>query len=189
VKRRERLLLGVLAVLVVIVAGLRLPALFSRSSGRGGARDSGRVGGPPPEVETLRWSDLEARPGEYHTSRDPFRYGEPPAPPPPGPTPEELAEMARLRAQEEAARRALEAERARLAAVPQPPRIELAYLGSFGPEARRIAVFSDGKNIYNAFEGDVLEGKFIVHRIGFESVDLKFVGFPQEPARRLAVGR
>ena len=68
--------------------------------------------------------------------------------------------------------------------------VNVTYLGSFGPESKRVAVFADesGQNLYNARTGDVLEGKFIVYRIGYESVDLKFVGFPDEPARRLAIG-
>ena len=92
------------------------------------------------------------------------------------------------RQQEEAA------ERARLAAIeaakPKPPSIELVYLGSFGPGQRKIAVFADkkGENIYNAAVGETIEGKFIVHQIGFESVDLAFVGFPDVPPHRLAVG-
>ena len=79
------------------------------------------------------------------------------------------------------------AEQARLDAIPKPPVVDLKYLGSFGPETRKIAVFYDGSNIYNALAGDVLNGKFIVARIGYESVDLKFVGFPDTPAQRLAL--
>jgi hypothetical protein len=81
-------------------------------------------------------------------------------------------------------------EQARLDAIPKPPPVTLKYLGSFGPAARRVAVFADenGENLYNARAGEVLEGKFIVDRIGYESVDLKFVGFPDEPARRLPIG-
>lgn len=92
----------------------------------------------------------------------------------------------RRRAAEEEARRAAE-EAARLAAIPKPPEFTLEYMGSFGPANRRIAVFTDGKKIYNLQEGQVLEGKFIVARIGFESVDIKFVNFPDEPAKRLAI--
>ena len=32
-----------------------------------------------------------------------------------------------------------------------------------------------------AREGDVLEGKFVVAQIGYESVDIRFVGFPDWP--------
>ena len=53
---------------------------------------------------------------------------------------------------------------------------------------REIAVFSDGKEILNAFAGDVLHQEFVVRSIGFESADIGFVNFPDEPAKRLAVG-
>lgn len=192
--RRQRLLLATFFVLLVI-AGLRylLPwlrsavgvetaALSSPVASRP-ARDKGG-NAPAMEVLEIRVGDLAAEPRDYRPGRDPWRFGAPPPPPPPpGPTPEELAAR---RAQEEAARR--QAQQPVEPAGPQPPAIQLVYLGSFGPSGRRIAVFSDGKNIYNARVGDVLEGKFVVHNIGYESVDLKFVDFPDVPPRRLAVG-
>jgi hypothetical protein len=49
-------------------------------------------------------------------------------------------------------------------------------------------VFSDQQEIYNAHEGDVIKGRFVVVKIGYESADIGFVGFPDEPAQRLAVG-
>ena len=81
----------------------------------------------------------------------------------------------------------LEAERAAQAAIPRPPEFTLRYLGNFGPGGRRIAVFSDGGTIYNAFEGDVLEGRFEVARIGYESVEIRYVGFPDVPALRVGI--
>lgn len=92
---------------------------------------------------------------------------------------------------EEERRRAEEA--ARLAAIeaakPKPAEFTMEYLGNFGPGDKKIAVFTDGKKIYNAVQGDVLENKFIVARIGYESVDIRFVGFPDWPAKRLGVRR
>ncbi|MBZ0089277.1 MAG: hypothetical protein K8H90_02750, partial [Thermoanaerobaculia bacterium] len=98
-------------------------------------------------------------------------------------------ELERRRREEEERLRRLEQERLdRL--IPRPPEVTLVYLGSFGPNQRRVAVFADAgrDKIYNALAGDVLEGKFIVDRIGYESVDVKFVGFPEAPAKRLAIG-
>jgi hypothetical protein len=142
-------------------------------------------------VEELRVADLAIQPREYSPGRDPWRFvdppppPEPPPPPPPrGPTPEELAAM---RAAEERAAQ-LRAQQAAELAKPKPPPFTLSYLGNFGPESRRIAVFSDGKTIYNALEGETLAGKFIVADIGYESVDIRFVGFPDWPPQRLAVG-
>jgi hypothetical protein len=72
---------------------------------------------------------------------------------------------------------------------PSPPPVDLRYLGSFGPDSAPIVVFSDGQKITNARQGDVVEDRFIVRRIGYESVDLGFVGFPEDVVHRLGTGR
>ncbi len=167
------------------VAVAARPAVAERSSfGRSTRRGVQEL---PKEIAELRLAELEGQPRALTVGRDPFRFGPPPPPPPPPPPTK--AELAEMRRQEEARR--LEAEEAaRLAAIPKPPPVTLVYLGSFGTEERRIAVFADaaGENLYNVRVGEIVEGKFIVDRIGYESVDLKFVGFPDEPAKRLAIG-
>lgn len=141
-----------------------------------------------PTVSVLRLEDLDGRPATYRPGRNPFRFGEPPQPPPPPPpTAAELEAAARRAAEEALLRQRLEAERAAQAAIPRPPEFTLRYLGNFGPSGRRIAVFSDGHSIYNAFEGDVLEGRFEVARIGYESVEIRYVGFPGVPALRVGI--
>jgi hypothetical protein len=170
-------------------ASTRAAGSSTRAAGAGTAQRGrrGRTSELPTEVVALEIAALDRIPEDLEFGRDPFRYGPvPPPPPPPPPTAEELRRRA-----EEAERRRLEAiEQARIDAIPKPPPVTLKYLGSFGPERRRVAVFADasGENLYNARTGEVLEGKFIVDKIGYESVDLKFVGFPDEPARRLPIG-
>lgn len=184
--RRSKLLLAALLIVVAVFVLARLPGWLGRAGG--GAAGAGLGSGPgvgEARVAELDVGRLAATPNDYSPGRDPFRYYVPPPkpkPPPPaptGPTAEELAAM-------EARRRA--AEEALLNRGPQLPEVELTYLGSFGPKERPIAVFSDGEQIYNAVEGDVLQGQFRVAQIGFESVDLAYVEFPQEPPARLAVG-
>jgi hypothetical protein len=144
---------------------------------------------PGDRVEVLRLADLDRVPRPATAGRDPWRFVDPPpppAPPPPKPhvpTAEELraAEEARRRAEEEARRRAVEA------AKPRPADFTLQFLGRFGPADRQIAVFSNGKSIFNKQEGDVIDNKFIVAHIGYESVDIRFVGFPDVPAKRVGV--
>jgi len=200
---RERRLLWVLGLIAAAFA-VRTLFTLARPSGGGGATVGAasragstsprfgrggrqRVAEIPDQIAELRLEDLLISPRDFTVGRDPFRYGPPPPPPPPpGPSAEELE---RMRREAEEARRRAEAA-AREAAIPRPPPISVVYLGSFGPNDRKVAVFSgeDGEKLYNALAGDVLEGKFIVDRIGLESVDLKFVGFPDEPAKRLAIG-
>jgi hypothetical protein len=128
--------------------------------------------------------------------RDPWRFAEPPPPPPPPlpppprpPTKEEL-EAQRL-AQEELRRQQEEA--ARLAAIeaakPKPPPFTLKCIGKFGPAQRPIAVFTDGTQILNVQQGEVIQGKFLLSQVGLESVEIRFVDFPNEPAQRLPIGR
>lgn len=175
-ERRRALL--VILVIVALFGGWRLvrgwlssgrsaaTAAIAESSHRG-ARSAKLV----THADTLSMTALEHQPAIYHGGRDLFRYAPAPAPPPkvakaaPPPPPVETGP-----------------------AKPRPPQIDLSYLGSFGPDDRQIAVFTDGKNIYNAFQGDVLEGKFIVAKIGYESVDIAFVGFPDAPPQRLPIG-
>jgi hypothetical protein len=147
---------------------------------------------PGDRVAVLRMGDLDRAPAEPKAGRDPWRFVDPPPPPPPPPhvpTKEEL-EAQRL-AEEEARRRAEEA--ARLAAIeaakPHPPEFTLQYLGRFGPPDQQIAVFTNGKQIFNKQEGEVIDNKFIVAHIGYESVDIGFVGFPTVPAKRVGVTR
>jgi len=180
--QRERRLLSLLALLAV-VAALRLAFVvwMAPRTAPGGTAGPGRQvaagrGAAVDEIVELRTDRLDPTSRDLTVGRDLFRYKPPPPPPPPpGPSREELDRM-RLEAQ----------QRAAAAAVPRPPEIHLRYLGSFGPDGARIAVFTDPDgNVINAHEGDVLSGAFRIERIGYESVDVSFVDFPDAPARRL----
>jgi hypothetical protein len=215
--RRLRLLLGFLGVLLVFlalrVAGLgngdpppatpvarpalddpdtlpaARPGTVRRARPAGGEEDDA----PPDQVVDLRLDLLEREPRSYRPGRNPWTFPPPPPPPaPPPPKPPSAAELAFQQAEAEriARAQAAAAEAARIEALkPKPPPFTMKYVGSFGPAGRRLAVFSDGKEIVNARQGEVLHGKFVVARIGYESVDIQFVGFPAEPPLRLAVGR
>lgn len=199
--RRQQLLFLLLAVAVALALYRWLPALVPEAppaplvesrppaQGRAGRQPvvTGKSGLEVAEVVELRLRDLDVEPSEFRVGRDPFRFGAAPTPPPPPPpTAAELAamEQARLQAEEQNRRRAVED------AKPRPPAFDLTYLGSFGPPDRRVAVFSDKtrQEILNARRGEVLRGKFILDEIGLESVSLKFVGFPQVPAQRVGIG-
>ncbi len=209
---RQRVLLGILVILLLIIAwvylipgddaprtagrvtdpenGVSVVPLRPAPSGFGVVSASDAAPGAVQQVETLRLDALGRTPASFTTGRDPWRYVEPPPVPPPAPKPPSAAELRARREAEEAAAR-LAAEQARLAAIeaakPKPPPFTWSYLGNFGPAQQRIAVFTDGQRVWNARQGETLENKFIVAQIGYESVDIRFVGFPQVPATRLAV--
>jgi hypothetical protein len=176
------------------------PATASRPAGDGEGDESSRAartaaGGhhgarPGDRVAVLRVADLDRVPAESAAGRDPWRFVDPPPPPPPRPIQPSADE---LRKMEEARRLAEERAReaARLAAIeaakPKPAEFTLKYLGRFGPADKQLAVFTNGKTIYNVQEGEVIDNKFIVAHIGFESVDIRFVGFPDWPTKRVGV--
>lgn len=186
--RRLMILLGLLAAsaLLAILLGVDV----------GGGADAPVVSdvrsGPPSrrgtqgeatasEVVALHSGPLDDVPSEYEPGRNPFRFYQAPKPPPePAPEPEP-------RPAPEPVEQAPAPDP--VPQGPQPPPIELDFLGSFGPEERPIAVFTDGEQIHNVRLGDVIDGKFRVIRVGYESVDLAFVDFPEVPAERLPIGR
>jgi len=201
---RTKMLLGVLAALILLSGWYLLPDSDSGVSAGTEGAPPGVAGATPRRavaadakkpveyVEELRMADLVGQAKSFTPGRDPFRFFVPPPPPQPTPKPPTQAELDRIREAQERAAKAqadmLAAQRA-ADAIPKPAPFTMSYLGSFGPPERRLAVFTDGKTIYNAQEGEVLGQKFIVAHIGYESVDIQFVGFPNWPALRLAVGK
>jgi hypothetical protein len=101
--------------------------------------------------------------------RNPFRFRPRPAPPPPPPTrvvPRPVTAVAPPAP----------------AGPPPPPPIPLRYIGFAEPERSpagpvvRFGVFSDGKGmVANAKEGDILEGRYRVLRVGTDSAELVYL--------------
>jgi hypothetical protein len=147
---------------------------------------------PSDRVEVLKMASLDHVATDPKAGRDPWRFVDPPPPPPPPvhvPTAAELREQELARQRAAAAAAAAAAEAARLAAIPKPPEFTMEYLGNFGPPGKKIAVFSTGKRTVNAQEGQVLDKEFIVARIGYESVDIKYVKFPEVQPKRIGLRR
>ncbi|MBC8647213.1 MAG: hypothetical protein H7X85_08630, partial [Thermoanaerobaculia bacterium] len=71
--------------------------------------------------------------------------------------------------------------------TPAPPDIAFKFIGSFGPRERPIAVLVLGDQVLNARTGDVVFDRFIVRKVGYESVDVGFVGFAPAETRRLGI--
>ncbi len=183
-KRRQRTLLVALAVVLALAAIRVAGGLFSGGggpsvSGLDGARDDESELDLPPLVD-LRLADLEKKPAEFSPGRDPFRFYVPPPPPKPKPAAPPRRPPPRPRPQR--------AQAPPKPPKPQPPPVTVTFLGSFGPAQGRIAVFTDGNDLYNARVGDVVKEHFVVASIGFESADLSYVNFPDAPPARLAAG-
>jgi len=73
---------------------------------------------------------------------------------------------------------------------PPPPPFNRTYIGHFGPIDLQIAAFRksggdpDTTEVEVVRVGGVIDGVFIVREIGFESVEIGFVGYdPSEDTR------
>lgn len=126
-------------------------------------------------VVDIRLGDLERDPATYTPDRDLFRY--PPPPPPPKPPKPVVVE----------APPPPPPVIDRTPPPPVPPPIVYDLLGIFGPERRRIAALKEGEEIVNALEKDILKDKFIVHDIGLNTVEFRFVGFSEHQSKTLTV--
>ena len=58
-----------------------------------------------------------------------------------------------------------------------PPPIPLRFIGIVDEVARhlKLAVLSDGRNVFYGREGDIIEGRYRIVRIGVESIEMTHV--------------
>jgi hypothetical protein len=167
-ERRQQVLLGALLVVLAVVgyrawstmtSAVPLPSSNGTTNATAprGARQQAATSAPD-----VRLDALEAeRPKPGPTERDLFRFKPKPPPPPPkavampvappvptGPPP-----------------------------PPPPPPIPYKFIGlvESGP-AKRIAVLSDGRGspVYGR-EGDIIEGRYRILRIGAESIEMEHI--------------
>lgn len=163
-RRRLVALLSVLGVLVV-VAGYQYWPTTPESAVRRAAPATGRAAAPgaisAPEVHLQALNASRPAP-EGDPERNLFRFKpkapppRPPAPPPPvvtapqptGPPP-----------------------------APALAPIAMRFIGVLEAteHAQKIAVLSDGRGIYQGREGDIIEGRYRILRIGVESVDMAYL--------------
>ncbi len=184
--RPRPLLLVLLAIVAAVAAWRYLPSF-------GGGTDvtrttSADLRSPVIEVLELAAHTLDEPAPEGEQARDPWSFGSRPAPrrtapeaTPPEPAPQPVPAVVpkqQTRPKPPPPK----------PVGPRPPAVDVVYLGTLGRDDDPVAVFSDGSEIYNALTGDLVKDQFEVQRIGYESVDLGFVGFPDEPPVRLAIG-
>jgi hypothetical protein len=71
--------------------------------------------------------------------------------------------------------------------TPRPPEVTFKFVGTFGPKGHPIAVIQEGDKVYNVRAGDVLFDKFVLKNVGYESIDIGFVGYPETESRRIGI--
>jgi hypothetical protein len=191
---RTKLLLGLLLLIVAIGGWSFLkPMLFApenptvvpleegvRPPVRRGRRSRSRakVAELPTEVSELDLELLNPKGKGFEVGRNLWAYYTPPPPPPPvfKPPPPRVVVAPPVTPPPPRATK------------PQPPPVPYKFVGSFGPKERRIAVLSESRAVINAMEGDVLLKKFRIAKIGYESVTIEYVDFPDAKPAQLEVG-
>jgi hypothetical protein len=169
--KRQLLILGLLLVTLAAVVAYTLggdepatPAAPASNRQRGRAAGNGSQALPPEQALDIRIETLsEAKPEPGEAERNPFRFRpkpppaapapprpqsvDPPPPPvPPGPPPP----------------------------VPPPP-IPLKFIGVIeSPRAGKIAVLRDDRSVYHGREGETIEGRYRIVRIGVESIVMEY---------------
>jgi hypothetical protein len=169
-ERRQKILLAVLAVVLAIGLTYWLrsgpTASGSRTSNSPRARTQA---GRTPEVITAPDVHLEAldahRPRPGDVNRNLFRFKPKAAPPrPPEPeTPE--------------ASPSVPATPSGPPPPPPLPPIALKFVGVVEAPERslRVAVLSDPRGVYKGREGDIIEGRYRIVRIGTESIEMSYL--------------
>lgn len=191
--RRQAILFGVLAaalILFVVRWSARqrppesptAPVVSSPETDvrvpRAGSRR--RVPTPAPdEIPLLTARDLEPRRVVgLSTGRDLFDPREPTKPPPPPPTPAPT----------------LPPMQGPMPPPPPPPtpapvEPQFKLIGIFGERERPIAAIQLGEQVMNVRPGDVVSNRWKILSIGYESIDVGFVGFAPTETRRLPISQ
>jgi hypothetical protein len=166
----------------------------------------------PPGVQPVQLELLDAESGSYSSQRNLFTYREPPPPPPP-PPPRPVVEAPPPDQDQDGVpdfrdncvamanpdQRDIdgdgigstcdEPETPPPPPPPVPPQFTYKFIGTFGRPQSPIATFTRDGEIINARVGDVIEGKFILRRIGIETAEIGFVGFPPDQIQRVPLGQ
>lgn len=167
---RRRLLMsgGAIALLVVVIWALRpaSPAPSAATPTAANPQAGQPAAAPPAPVPPVKLDSLAAgrdEPGD--TNRNPFRYQPKVVAPPPRPVVDAPPPVT-----SEPPKPVVPA------GPPPPPPIPLKFIGLLErANGVKWAVLSDGKNVMHGREGDIVEGRYRIVKIGTESIELTHV--------------
>ena len=164
-RRRQLVILGGLLVLLVAVLVYNLNG--SEPAANGSTASNPQRNRAPGQAQLTQAEELdirlesltEAKPEPQGASRNPFRF-RPPPPPPESP---------------KAALPPVSVEPQGPPPPPPLPPIALKFIGLVeSARAGKIAALSDGKNVFYGKEGDLIEGRYKIVRIGAESIVMEY---------------
>lgn len=174
--RRDVAILGALVGVLGVVLWWSLSSGEQPSEGRTGGAVAARSksGARPAAADHTGVQDVELealkqpRPEIASGDRDPFRF-KPQAPPPPptggGPNGGGAGNPGGV------------AEPVVPPGPPPRPPIPLRFIGVVDKTAhkQKVAVLSDGRGVFYGAEGDIIEGRYRIVRIGVESIEMVYV--------------
>ncbi|HEX5475642.1 MAG TPA: hypothetical protein VFX12_13365 [Vicinamibacterales bacterium] len=173
--RRSLLILLAVAVAALLVFWLWPSAVLAPapSNGTRGRAATTAKGAPvTPASLVVRLDRLKQPPPQPEDlGRNPFRFQ--PKPPPPEP------ESSHERPHGTGARMTPGGSPTGTiapAGPPAAPPIPLKFIGTLdSPQAGQIAALSDGRFVYHGKEGDIIEGRYRIVKIGVESIVMEYV--------------
>ena len=162
--RQLLLLVALGALLVVVVIARRGDSPAGTARGPSGAQRTATTGVKETPVADVRLELLKATPSELGpTTRNPFQFRPKAAPP-------SKAQTSAVRAP------VIIAPPPVPQGPPPPPPIALKYIGVLETAQGRVAIFRDsGGDIVNGKEGDIIDGRYRLLKVGVESADLAYV--------------
>ena len=168
-ERRRQLVLGAIVVVLALVLYRDWPATSigpAPSSNRQGRQaGAGQNGAAGPAASDVHLEALaNERPKPEPSERNLFRFKtKPPPTPPPAPR---------------ATQPVTPVAPAVPSGPPPVPPITLKFIGIVEPteHTQKIAILSDGRNVpFYGREGDIIEGRYRILKIGVESIDIAYV--------------
>lgn len=167
---RPWLVVALVITVVIAAASYLLPGKSAAPAARpSNVRTQQRAKATPETVKPadldVRLEDLkQPRPAAQASERNPFRFYVPPPPPMPPPSPGGRGGGA-----------AAPPEAVQPIGPPQPPPIPLKFIGVLEvPNMGKVAVFSDCRTTMRGREGDIIDGRYRLVRIGVESVVMEY---------------
>lgn len=166
-ERRTHILLGALVLVLAIVAYRAWPRTSvppdSASNAREAAPRSARAAAPAITAPDVHLQELdEEKPKPTSGERNLFRF-RPKAPPPPPPRAAGPEPSVNPRPGPSGPPQ-----------PPPPPPIALKFIGivEASGQVEKIALLTDGRGVFHGREGDIIEGRYRIVRIGVESIEM-----------------
>lgn len=172
-RRKQMLLAGLVVVLGLggylawlATSGASVPSSNGTAARATGVRRAATAVNEAPEAPDVHLNALDSeRPKPLAADRNLFRFKAKPPPPPPPPAPVRVAPPPVVASPAPAG-------------PPPPPPITLKFIGIVEVlgKSQRFAILSDGRGLpMQGKEGDIIEGRYRILRIGNESIEMAYL--------------